>query len=153
MTTYINAPRLVANGVGAWGGTPEEYDRYVLKYETERFYRTLYETASDDETADQITGLASAKEALDPEMFQEFIERLFDDPNVSATTVSFYGAKWYDNLLVMDWSAENRVGGVVLDPKGVIEVFEDGVGLLDRETSNDLRISEMLTMAGNIIAV
>ena len=152
MTTYINSPRLVANGVGAWRGTLEDYDRHALQYETGRLYRTLYETV-DDDVAETITGLVSAKEALDPATFQEFIERLFDDPNITTTTVSFYGAKWYDNLLVMDWSTENRVGGVVLDPKGVIEVFEDEVGLLDRKTSNDLRISEMLTMARKVIAV
>ena len=150
MTTYINSPRLVANGVGARRGTLEDYDHNALQYETGRFYRTLYET-TDDDTADQVTGLVSAKEALDPETFQRFLERLFDDPNVTTTTVSFYGAKWYDNLLVMDWSTENRVGGVVLDPKGVIEVFEDEVGLLDRKTSNDLRIDEMLTTARKVI--
>lgn len=82
MTTYIDSPGIIANGISTWSGTVEDYDRDVLEFETERFYRVLYETAGDVE----ITGLVSAKEALDPMVFHEFVERLFDDPNITITT-------------------------------------------------------------------
>ena len=83
---HITSPRLIANGVGAWSGTVEEYDADVLQYDN-RFSRVVLERAAEgafggDESLLPGT-LSEVAQALGKQEFTEFCKDLFDDPNVT----------------------------------------------------------------------
>lgn len=95
---HITSPRLVANGVGAWSGTVEEYDAEVLQHDN-RFHRVVLERAAEGVFGEDVAAmledgdeafesrlpvtLSEVAQALSRDDLAEFCEHLFDDPNVT----------------------------------------------------------------------
>ena len=95
---HITSPRLVANGVGAWSGTTDDYDADMLQHDG-RFHQAVLDKATEgvfgEGVADMIESqlpmiesqlpetLSEVARALSREEFAEFCEHLFDDPNVT----------------------------------------------------------------------